>query len=249
MLSAVREMILPHVEVDCFAAALPGHQYTVRSLYFDTAGLAFYHQKLAGVRRRVKVRIRGYNELSPTEPVFLEVKRKVESVIEKTRASLAYQDLPALFETGDVDYRVCCAQGEEEARKNARQFLYLVHHHVLHPVVLIEYDREPYVSRHDSSVRITIDKNLRSHLPAGTICLNHSGQCIMADPRRFILEVKTDAGIPVWMRLILNRLNATHQAASKYTICIDSLRATGLRPDLIYPLAMRVTPLSTQFVR
>jgi hypothetical protein len=246
-LAALRRLILPHVELDPFAASRHGNEYTVRSLYLDTANLDNYHEKLAGLKDRMKIRIRGYNDVLPTSPVFLEIKRKMGSAVVKQRSMLHYRDLPALLETGDVERWIHATARQEEAKAHARLFLFHFHARALGPVITVAYDREPFFSRHDRALRITLDKNVRSHAAANLVSLNHEVKDLYAMPNRFILEVKTDFGIPPWLRLILSQLDVSREALSKYTICIDSLKAAGFHFELTHPWIMhnRRTSLET----
>ena len=49
--------LLKYMEFDPYAAKLPNRAYTVASLYYDSAGLDCYYQKVAGVRVTKKLRI------------------------------------------------------------------------------------------------------------------------------------------------------------------------------------------------
>lgn len=218
---------MPHVEPDPLAASRPGHEYTVRSLYFDTGNLDFYQEKLAGIRDRMKIRIRGYNEISPGSPVFLEIKRKSGASIVKRRASIRYRELSAFLEVSDVAGTFQMLLPGEGSEENARQFLFHLHARSLRPVVSIEYEREALFSKHDPGVRITLDKNLRGKNARGVVSLDQTGWEHHAMPRQVICEIKTDMGIPVWLRLLLRRLELKPEAVSKYTICIDALVEGG----------------------
>ncbi len=78
------------------------NEYRVHSIYNDTASFAFYHEKMAGIQHRTKVRVRGYNEGHDESKVFLEIKRKNDAVISKYRAPVLFRNVRALFETRDI---------------------------------------------------------------------------------------------------------------------------------------------------
>jgi hypothetical protein len=222
-------MLLPHVEPDPFAAARPGAMYTVWSLYLDTPRLDFYHEKLAGLRDRIKVRVRAYDEITPEKPVFLEVKRKSDSVITKRRAAVRCRDVEAVLGEGDVERYLLRLPHPGDPAADALEFLFHVNRRSLAPVIIVAYEREAYISRHDESVRITLDRQLRSYLAEGLTFGATAGREVRALGDNIILEVKSNSGIPLWLRLILTRVGANKEALSKYILCVDSLSAAGIR--------------------
>ena len=84
-------LIEPYMELDPFAQRQETKSYLVRSLYLDTFDRRFYHEKLAGLHTRKKLRIRGYND--NTSEVFLEIKRRYDNIIVKQRAQIEFEFL------------------------------------------------------------------------------------------------------------------------------------------------------------
>lgn len=222
-------MLLPHVEPDSFAAALQDATYTVWSLYFDTRNLDFYHEKLAGIRERIKVRVRAYDAITLENPVFLELKKKSDSTITKRRSAVRYRDLTAALREGDVERYLFPIKSLRDAPAASREFMHQIYRRGLAPVVIVAYEREAYVSRHEPWLRITLDKNLRSFVADGLSFDAVAGRPVRAIGQDVILEVKTDFGIPLWLRLMLSRFDVNREALSKYGMCIDSLNARGVR--------------------
>jgi hypothetical protein len=222
-------MLLPHVQPDPFAASRPDAKYTVWSLYLDTRRLEFYHEKLAGIRDRMKVRLRMYDEIVPDQPVFLEVKRKSDSTVSKRRAPVRYRDLGAVLETGDPERFLLPILSHARAAADAGEFLYHLHRLSLAPVIVIAYEREAYASKHEGGLRITLDRQLRSYPAEGLSFDAAAGRAFYSLGEDVILEIKTDLGIPLWLRLLLSREDVNKEALSKYVICIDTLSASGVR--------------------
>jgi hypothetical protein len=52
LLDELREAIRPYVDYDPFAAVMENHEYTVRSIYFDTARFDYYFEKIDGYKIR-----------------------------------------------------------------------------------------------------------------------------------------------------------------------------------------------------
>lgn len=220
-LERLRGKIAAHVRPDSYAAGRRDHTYVVRSLYFDTSRFDFYNEKIEGLRKRKKIRVRGYNDYAPGDRVFMEIKRKHDSSISKNRAPVPYDDLAYLIESGDLDAYAVRRGDDGGVRENAERFLFHIKNLALEPVVLIVYDREAYHYRFNDDLRITFDKHLRSASRVSVDGLYREGDFIDALPNYFILEVKTRGSFPPWLTHTIASLELQRRALSKYTICLD----------------------------
>lgn len=229
----IRAYFNPYLELDPYAINRPENQYTVRSIYYDTRNLDSYYNKLAGIRVRKKFRVRGYNQIDQDSLIFLEIKRKEVNVISKNRSPVEYKLLPALLKTGDYETFVYTNNGIPNPGEQAKPFLYFYNRRDLRPAIKIIYEREPFIYKFDSSLRITMDKNLRSSLEKSPETLGSESGVISAIPGYFILEIKTYKKYPKWLRYLIAELDTKHRALSKYTICIDSHRKLGRQVQTI----------------
>lgn len=229
----VRRFLAPYVKMDIYADQQEGKAYSVRSIYYDTARLDFYHQKLAGIKNRRKVRIRGYNDFSPESLVFLEIKRKNEAVISKNRSAVVFNELVSLLKTGDVKTHVFSKNGTPNGHENARKFLFQVHRCSLRPVINVIYEREAYFYKFNHRLRITLDKNLRSTLHSATESLFEEENVRCALPGYSIMEIKSNGGLPAWLGYLIGRGGFRLQALSKYSICVDSYPRRFVTPELL----------------
>lgn len=220
-LPRLRGMIAPFVETDVHAVAYGERGYTVRSIYLDTCALDFYREKLAGLRARKKLRLRGYNEGQRESITFLEVKRKQGMMVAKNRAPVEFAHLRDLLVSGDVERYVLMDGGFPHALDDARRFFFHFFRRSLRPVVLVVYEREAYHGKCDPLLRLTFDKNLRSAMypPLEALFSEERVRNIMS--RHFILEVKFSSRFPSWLRSAVGRLGLRRQALSKYVIGID----------------------------
>ena len=57
----IRNAFMPFVDPDPFMETREEGQYTVKSVYYDTARLDCYREKTDGANPRSKLRIRGYD--------------------------------------------------------------------------------------------------------------------------------------------------------------------------------------------
>jgi len=195
--------------------------YTVRSIYFDTPGYQFFHEKIEGIKKRKKVRIRGYNEYNHDNTVFLEIKRKNEKRIFKNRSAIKFSDLGNLLLTGNVEKYILTNKKFEAPIEDAQQFLFNIQKNRLLPVVLVIYEREAFFGKLDNSVRITFDNNLRSTIYPDIHKLYKEERIKYSIPHHFVLEVKFFDGFPSWMSKIVGSMNLKLKSFSKYTTCID----------------------------
>lgn len=247
-LDAIRRKIEPYVRLDKYAEKRQNKDYTVKSIYLDNAHFEHYHDKIEGYKIRKKLRIRGYNELEADSTVFLEIKRKFESYIDKDRTALRFSDLTSLFETRDFQRYLIVNNGNLEALEAAQKFFFHLYRKALKPVVLVIYDREAFHCHFNPSLRITFDKRLRCRLFPALDSLYDDGDLSYPLRDRFILEIKFTRGIPLWAKELIKELRLSRYALSKYTICMDankrvsaldkkvSFLATGLpEPKDVYP--------------
>jgi len=243
-LDAVRDAIKPFVRLDKYSQSRDNNEYTIRSVYFDTPTMDCYEEKIDGIKVRKKYRIRGYNELNSDGIVFLEIKRKYRNFISKNRAPLYNKDLENLFDSRDIDKYILKFGPADKSKKDAQRFLFHYFRLNLRPKILIVYEREAYYDKFCDSVRITLDKNLRSAPFTYHNKLTNGYQLKPAFKNHFILELKFDRGLPLWAKRVIARFAPPKLALSKYTICLDSnslvcnkqIKAAPIRYDFHFGL-------------
>ncbi len=193
----------------------------MRSVYFDTLGLRDWAEKESGDEIRRKVRVRAY-DAPGSGPVFLEIKRKQNSAVWKDRAAMPVPLAAALLAGASPE----AAPLSDKARTAADRFLYRLRAEHRRPVLLVTYDREPFLGRLDPSLRITFDRRLRvspfPHLgpDLGGLYSDSRQRPLLAG--HFILEIKFDRAFPSWMRAVTASLGLKQQALSKYSMGIEA---------------------------
>lgn len=230
-LEALRGVLAPFAAGDRHGEGFEGRGYTVRSIYFDTPSLRYYHEKEAGLKQRRKLRVRAYNAPAVEAPVYLEIKRKDEMTVAKDRAPVRYHDLDALLRTGDVAAYV--ATPDVRRREQARHFLYHFYRHRLQPTCLTVYEREAFEGRFDPTLRITFDRNLRGKAYPSWPDLRADVGLRHVHPGFFIMEVKFDTAFPAWLRPVLGRYGLRPQALSKYCLCLETCRREADSPTVV----------------
>ena len=189
-----------------------GGSYHIRSLYFDTIFDDALYDKLSGVKDRDKYRMRIYN-LSDKE-IFMECKTKVGALISKRSVQIS-RDLADQIIAGDPD-------GLETTRSGLIRDVYReMRTHLLHPVVIVDYEREAFLHPAEE-VRITFDSKLRTGMSSIDLFNPHVPTVPVLDPGAdIILEVKYNRVLPPYIRDVLSSAcpEAVQVAMSKYTWC------------------------------
>ena len=201
---------LPHVmQRDQHAG--PTGCYTIRSLYFDDLAFNAFEEKVSGVDNRTKYRIRCYNY---EDTVFkLERKEKKGHLTHKTAQTVSREDVVSL----QGDPRSRCPHHPEGLTEELR-LLCLTKG--AKPVVLVDYDRTPFVSVYGNT-RITIDENLRTIPYKGDIFADAHPAIPVLEPGQVILEVKFDDFLPGHLSAALADIPKVPMAISKFAMCLN----------------------------
>ena len=178
--------------------------YIVRSLYFDNYSDKVVLEKLSGLSRREKFRLRYYND--DTSFIRIERKSKANMLSYKETAVIKTEQCAALL-TGEYDYL------KTPDEPLLMELYTKIRYQNLRPRSIVEYHREAY-NYHAGNVRITLDRNIRvSNNVAGF--LNQNMTTIPA-ANTIILEIKYDGFLPDFIRDILQIGWRSQTEFSKY---------------------------------
>lgn len=226
-LDALRQDVMPYTTLDVYTMRRKDHQYTVRSIYFDTSRLAAYREKLEGIKIRKKLRVRSYDSAAEGARAFLEIKTKIERRGMKYRSALSATDLPAFLHTRNPEEYILDGPNRTLALDNARRFLFHYIRSAMRPVVLVTYEREAFQGQFDPNLRITFDKHLRFQgVPSLNDLYNESGLTHLV-ASSFIMEIKFGGGFAPWLRAIVKKHGLTRVSVSKYGSCVTASGVAG----------------------
>lgn len=185
-------------------------QYVVRSIYFDNADDKALREKIDGVQKREKFRIRYYND--DFSFIVLEKKMKWNSLCMKIDAPLEENECRSIL-SGDAEWMLWHPAGlvrELYCKRKSQQ---------LKARVLVSYVREAYVYA-AGNVRVTFDSHIRSTLFHQDFLEKTVSDIDVSDnPGDVILEVKYDAFLPEIIWSLLQTDGIRQQAYSKYGAC------------------------------
>jgi hypothetical protein len=224
----LRQYIHPFVRPDPYAANWPGNRYPISSLYLDSDDLVLYQQTVGGEKNRFKLRARTYSD-DPGDPVFLEVKRKVNNIVRKRRARVSRAEAHAL-----LSHKACSTRANLSPKLAADVDFYEHHASLVQakPIVRIKYVREAYESSGGDPVRVTLDTDLM-HVQTLTPDLNHdSGRWISTPLGGVILEIKFTDNFPHWVNGLVQALGLKQQPVPKYVWSVDHMLTEGRETSL-----------------
>ena len=183
-------------------------KYFIRSLYFDNADDKALREKIDGVNKREKFRIRFYNH--DTSVIHLEKKSKINGLGIKESAVLTKEQAQAIVD-GNYEWMI----KSDEPLIN--EFYSKIMVQGLRPKTIVDYTREPFVFK-AGNVRVTLDYNIRTGLRC-TDFLNPDCVTIPAGNAPIILEVKWDEYLPDIIKDVVQLPSCRSGAFSKYASC------------------------------
>ena len=188
--------------------------YTIRSLYFDDYENRCLRENEDGTDPREKFRIRIYNHSD--QRITLECKRKERGKTHKTSCSLTREQTQLLMQGKTI---LNIASQPPLLQKLTMQMLTCQ----MRPVVIVEYDRVPYVYK-NGNVRITLDTNIRSSSAVGTFLDERIPNRPVMPAGQQLLEVKYDEYLPDFIYRALQLHSLQQTAFSKYYVCRNHMR-------------------------
>lgn len=186
----------------------PDGAYRVTSLYFDTPYDSALREKLDGVNRREKFRLRYYG--SDLSFLRLEKKYKVNGLCGKRSARLTREQAERLLR-GDARFLL------DSGEALLLELYSKIQGQGLRPKTIVRYDREAFLYA-PGNVRITLDRDIRTGLGSVDF-LNPGVFCVRAAGPGTVLEVKYDAFLPEIVRMAVQVPGRQAAACSKYALC------------------------------
>lgn len=176
------------------------------SLYFDTPQFLLIRRSMDHPMYKEKLRIRSYGVAQKDSLVFVELKKKYDSVTYKRRIGMREEDMERYLIKGEkvLDTQI------------SREIDYCMEHYDnLKPVVLLSYEREAYYAKDDHEFRITFDQNILWRDYDLSLCKGVYGQPLL-QPGQVLMEVKVGEAFPRWMADFLTRNKIFKTSFSKY---------------------------------
>lgn len=180
-----------------------GH-YLIKSLYFDNCYDKALNEKLMGLEKREKFRIRYYND--NIDFIRLEKKSKISGKCLKQSAVITKEQVAKLL-NGDAGWM---QYSDEEL---ICELWAKMQYQLLRPKNIVIYDREAYVYRL-GNVRVTIDSNIRGSDNVKSFLRSDGVELQLF--QKSILEVKWDEYLPQIIRDAVQLNSVKTNSFSKY---------------------------------
>ena len=204
----VLNAMAPYMELDQYGRT------TIRNIYYDTDSYRLIRRSIEKPAYKEKLRIRSYSRAKPNSTVFVELKKKYDSVVYKRRLSLSEEE--ALEWVSGVHHCKDCSQISREID------YFLSYYETLQPKVFLSYEREAYYSRDGSDFRVTFDDHILARQEDISLESEIWGAPLLPDGM-VLMEVKCSGGIPLWMTEVLSRERIYKTSFSKYGTAYQSL--------------------------
>lgn len=178
--------------------------YTICNLYFDTKDNYLIRTSLSKPKYKEKLRLRAYGIPGEKEDVYLEIKKKVCGLVNKRRTTIKLNEAYAYVNTG-----ILPEQKEYMNKQVLQEIAYMLKIYDLAPKLYLAYDRKALLGRSNRDLRITFDTNIRTRRHDLKLETGDYGEPLL-EKGRWVMEVKAERSIPIW----LSKLLADHQIYS-----------------------------------
>ena len=211
---SVRDFLRSYLELDENGVGREENSYPIHSLYLDSPDLMLYQQTNIGEKNRFKLRLRYYDN-SPRSPVFLEIKRRMNNTIAKQRGCICREAVPDLF-AGHVPEQAQLVSSGPKHIVAVNDFCRLMQELQARPRTHVAYLREAWVSREDNSVRVTIDRQVRSEINLSGYLTTDMVSPVLVFGHHAVLELKFTGRFPDWFKELVEIFHLTQGSAAKY---------------------------------
>ncbi len=199
----------------------------VLSQYYDSPTLSFSKEKEDGIPYRNKVRLRTYaTDYDSGKAAFLEIKHRHFVGVRKHRQRIANMSSTYLSPSRwTFDDPVIAAK-----------FHSLIETYHLRASAQTYYQREAYQAAGGGGLRVTLDSNLVGLHPGERLTselLMDQRRSLMPDTL-FILEIKSNTGLPRWVHDGIIACELEQKTIPKYVTAVNVLKLGELTGSGVY---------------
>ncbi len=184
--------------------------YSICNLYFDTEDDYLIRTSLSKPVYKEKIRLRTYGTSKKEDIAFLEIKKKVDGLVNKRRTKITIEDAYRFIENGGK-----VAVDEYMNTQVLKELAYMVRNYKLYPKVMIAYDRMAYFEKGNPDLRISFDTNIRTRRDNLKLEEGDYG-ALLVQPGMWLMEIKTAKAMPIWLTDLLAREEIRKVSFSKY---------------------------------
>jgi len=208
----LKAVIRPYVQTNEYSFS------TIRNIYYDTEDFRLARTSLDKPLYKEKLRMRSYQYVGPQDKVFVEIKKKYDSVVYKRRLSMKEADAVAWL---DHD-----ASRKPESQIGNEIEYFCNFYKSLRPAVYLSYDREAYEGITDKNFRVTFDTRILARTDRVSLEYEPGGLHVL-DPDLAVLELKVAGAYPLWLADFLAQEKIYHTSYSKYGTVYKEMILSG----------------------
>lgn len=204
----IQEKLIKYMELDNYNKS---HElYTISNIYYDTKDNHLIRTSLSKPRYKEKLRLRAYGIPRVDEKVYLEIKKKVCGVVNKRRTKLSLKEAYDFIATGEKP-----VEKDYMNKQVINEIQYILSIYDLEPKLYLAYDRKAFFSKESRDLRITFDTNIRTRRYDLFLERGDYGESLL-DKGKWLMEVKAEKNIPLWLSTMLSEYKIFKTSFSKY---------------------------------
>jgi SPX domain protein involved in polyphosphate accumulation len=184
--------------------------YTITNIYYDTHDDELIRKSISKPRYKEKLRLRAYGTPELKDKVYLEIKKKMNGLVNKRRTHLTLSEAYEFISTKQKPiYK------KYMNKQVLNEIQYFLEFYELQPKTYISYDRMALFCKNNRDLRVTFDTNIRTR--RHDLRLEHGsyGDQLL-DRDIWLMEIKAENGIPLWLSNMLSYYKLYKVGFSKY---------------------------------
>lgn len=199
----------------------PYGRSTIRNIYFDTDTYRLIRRSIEGTAYKEKLRIRSYRPARAGDTVFIELKKKYDSVVYKRRLAIPLEAaIAGLTDSKPLPDSRPADNAEPDSARRSKQIAneinyFKAYYQTLRPRVFLSYEREAFYDPDDHNIRLTFDENILARQSDLTLSADSGGKPLL-DPNQILMEIKVAGGMPLWITHLLASMKLYKTSYSKY---------------------------------
>ena len=206
----------PYMSIDQYGRT------TIRNIYFDTDNYRLIRCSLDKPNYKEKLRIRSYRRVVDNEKVFIELKKKCNSIVYKRRISLPEQ--------AALSWISGAAHCEKDSQISREIDYFCSFYGSLFPAVFLSYEREAYYCHNGGDFRVTFDDTILCRETDISLRSDTYGTPILPEGM-VLMELKCTGGIPLWMTKVLSENRIFKTSFSKYGTAYQNIIFPKLKEE------------------
>lgn len=177
---------------------------TVCNIYYDTPDQRLIRRSIEKPIYKEKLRLRSYGVARDDSRVFLELKKKYNSVVYKRRAAMRLCEAEEFFASPTTETQI------------KRELAYFIAKmSPISPAMLISCEREAFFGADDRDLRITFDRNILWRDTDIDLRLGAGGRAVIGTDA-VLMELKVAGAMPLWLADTLASERIYPTSFSKY---------------------------------